>query len=444
MSAILDGNIEEQPSGKWKNRQAILLLFVANSISGVAQGISMLAIPWYFTQQGDTAGFGYLYAAITAVSLFWGPFSGTLVDRYDRRKLFLVLNVVLGTILLAVSAYGFQNGGVPWGLVAMVYLATFMNYNLHYPNLYAFVQEITEKEYYGKITSYIEIQGQTASVLAGACAAMLLEGTKDGKLSFFGFDADIGFDIAPWGIHQIFLVDGITYFLSFLVIWMIRYQSLVVRKKEEGTVLTRLKVGFDFLMAHKTILLFGVASYSIFVCVLVAVFYTCPIYVENHLLEGGGVYASAEMCYALGAIFSGVAIRSIFNEKYVSIPMSIIIMTLVAAGLFFVLNVSSMVVMFFVMMFILGITNAGTRIQRVTYLFRNIPNQYYGRAGSIFFVTNILFRILFVSMFAMAYFQEGNNIAWTMGILSIFLLLSAFVLILNYKKIMSKAKRTKN
>ena len=31
-----------------RNKQAITLLFIANIISGFAQGISMIAIPWYF------------------------------------------------------------------------------------------------------------------------------------------------------------------------------------------------------------------------------------------------------------------------------------------------------------------------------------------------------------------------------------------------------------
>ncbi len=419
----------------WENRRAILLLFLANSISGVAQGISMIAIPWYFTKSGDTSLFGYLYAAITVVSLLWGPFSGTLVDKYDRKKIFLILNLVMGCILFSVAIYGFQKGAVPWELVGFVYLTTFMNYNLHYPNLYAFAQEITEKKYYGKITSYLEIQGQVASVLAGAGAALLLEGTRDGAFSFFGFPFEVGREIAPWGIHKIFLVDAFTYFLSFFIIYLIRYRALIPREKESGAVLERLKVGYDFLVANKPVLIFGVASYSIFVAVLVVVFYTNPIYVEKHLLGGGDVYASSEMCYSLGAILAGLAIHYIFNEKYISISMSTIIMTFLTAALFFVLNFSQSIFLFYAMMIILGLTNAGTRIQRITYLFRKIPNQYYGRAGSIFFVTNILFRVFFVTLFTIPFFHEKNNIIHTMGIMGVFLVLSGLVLIVFYSRI---------
>ena len=33
-----------------KNKKAISLLFLSNIISGFAQGISMIAIPWYFVE----------------------------------------------------------------------------------------------------------------------------------------------------------------------------------------------------------------------------------------------------------------------------------------------------------------------------------------------------------------------------------------------------------
>ena len=53
--------------------------------------------------------------------------------------------------------------------------------------MYAFGQEITEKKNYGKLNSYIEVQGQVTSVLAGAFAAILLTGTTDKNLEIAGF-----------------------------------------------------------------------------------------------------------------------------------------------------------------------------------------------------------------------------------------------------------------
>lgn len=417
----------------WKNLQAILLLFVANSISQVAQGISMIAIPWYFAQSGETARFGWIYAIITIISLFWGPYSGTIVDRYNRKHIFLWLCTICGLLLFAVSSLGFYWGALPWYFVALVFLLTFMNYNLHYPNLYAFVQEITEKQHYGKVTSYVEIVGQVSSVLAGAGAALLLEGTKNGELTLFGIAFDIGWDIPKWDIHQIFFLDACTYVLAFLIIIFIKYKPLLERSTETGAVLDRLKVGLNYLRDNPYVFLFGVASYSIFVVTLLTTFYLAAKYVEAHLHMGGEVFASFEMFYAIGAVFAGLAIRWLFNK--VTTTMSVIIMMFVTMAIYFSIAFTTNVGIFYLAAFFLGITNAGTRIQRITYLFNRVPNQVFGRASSIFYITNVLFRIGFLLLFTLAFFHEGNHVIYTFAILGLFLLLSALVLIKYYRKL---------
>ena len=68
-----------------KNLSTILLLFLANTISSVAQGISLIAIPWYFMQRGESDLLMTIYLVTTVVALFWGVVAGTLVDKYDRK-----------------------------------------------------------------------------------------------------------------------------------------------------------------------------------------------------------------------------------------------------------------------------------------------------------------------------------------------------------------------
>jgi DHA3 family macrolide efflux protein-like MFS transporter len=110
-----------------KNRQAILLLFIANAVSGVAQGISMLAIPWYFAREGDMGRFGLVYVVTNVISFFWVPYAGTLIDHFNRKHLFLALTAISGTLLFIVSGYGFRWAGLPWFLVASIFIVTFLN-----------------------------------------------------------------------------------------------------------------------------------------------------------------------------------------------------------------------------------------------------------------------------------------------------------------------------
>ena len=63
-------------------------------------------------------------------------------------------------------------------------------------------------------------------------------------------------------------------------------------------------------------------------------------------------------------------------------------------------------------MFLLGITNAGVRILRVTYLFKNIPNNIIGRATSVFSSINVIVRMSLIGLFSSPFFFEDDNIRW--------------------------------
>ena len=418
-----------------ENKKAIILLFLANSISGVAQGISMLAIPWYFAKQEAMGQFGLVYILTNIIAFLWVPFSGTLIDQFNRKHIFLAITVTVGSILLSVAGLGFLWGSLPWYLVAFIFMLTFFNYNIHYPNLYAFIQEITEDKNYAKITSYIEVQGQVTSMLAGAAGAMLLEGTQNGILNVFGFKLVTNFQIAAWNIHEIFLLDAATYVLAFLIISLIKFTPIAKRSLENGPTLERLKAGWQFLMNNQSVFIFGLASYAIFVTVLLEGFYLGAFYVKNHLDAGGDVYAASDMYYAIGAVLAGAGVHWIFRKT--TLPMGVIITTIITSLLFAVLGLSKSIFLFYAMLFILGLTNAGTRVMRTTFLFSKVPNQVYGRITSIFTLGNISFRIFFLGIFSIPFFQAGNHVIYAFLLLSVFLLGAAFVLIKFYRSFLS-------
>ena len=132
-----------------ENKKAIIILFVANGISGIAQGITMLAIPWYFTKVLSMESFfAVAYSIITFLCLFWSLYAGVLVDKYSRKKIFLILNLTSGLIITSISLAGYKLGQIPTELIIIVFGLMFFNFNIHYPNLYAFCQQLTLKNTY--------------------------------------------------------------------------------------------------------------------------------------------------------------------------------------------------------------------------------------------------------------------------------------------------------
>lgn len=417
-----------------QNKQAIQLLFLANIISGLAQGISMVAIPWYFVKVVNRPEvFASAYILITFLTLFWGLYAGTIIDRYSRKKLFIIINIVCGLCIGSIALYGFYASYLIDFLVILVFGITIFNYNVHYPNLYAFGQEITEPKNYGKLNSYIEIQGQTTSVLAGAFAALLLTGTNGNTIEIAGFVLNLPFEIKPWKIYEIFLMDAITYIAVISIFLLMKYESVAKEKVQKGGLFSRLKGGLIYLREHPIIFIFGFLSYMLFAFTLVEVHVVLPSYVNNFLEMDGNVYASAEIYYSIGAILSGVLILRVFRK--INTVAGVILLLLLVSVAFYAMAIYKILWVFFLGNLILGITNAGVRILRTTYIFNHVPNNYIGRANSVFSSLNIVVRMLMIAAFAMPFFIEGSNIRYAYFLGVGLILITVILLLFWYKRI---------
>jgi MFS transporter, DHA3 family, macrolide efflux protein len=402
-----------------KNRKSLLLLFFANGISGFAQGVSMLSIPWYFAKNNNTQVFNYSYAALTFFIMFFGLYAGTLVDKFSRKNNFLVTSLVCGMLIFFIALIGYLNNGLPSYLVISVFAITMLNYNIHYPTLYAFGQEISSPEQYNKVNSNIEIVGQSTSILSGGFAAILLD----------GFNFSIGhynMVVMPWQIYDVFMMDAITYFIAAVLIFLIPYSPIKKINEYSTSIYQRLKIGFDYLKENKNVFIFGVGSYMVFAMLLVEIHAVLPTYIKQHLHAKGNVFALADTIYAVGALSAGFFINKLFKKT--AILKAIIMLTFLTFGIFIAAFLSKSVLVIYVVSIILGFCNAGIRVLRLTYMFTIIPNQIMGRVGSIFNLINVLTRSIFIFIFSQVFFSSSNNIIYAYAIMAVFLFISGIAL----------------
>ena len=392
----------------------------------------MIAIPWHYTNVlGLPQVFAQIMLLVSVISIFWGVYSGTLIDRFNRQRIYMGVCVAGSLMLVAAALKGIITGEMDGFTVGAVFAGTFLIYNIHYPNLYAFVQEISEPKDYGRVSSYIEIQGQFTTAIAGALAAVLLAGSTDGFIRLMGLEIPVNFTFEAWSLENVFLMDAATYIVAFGLVAYIKYEAVAKRNIEPEPISQRLRAGMDFLKKNPLLLLFGTFASNIFVAIIVINFFLKPVYVSEHLKQGPDVYATFEIYFALGSLFAGLMIRRIFSST--NTPLAIILLHLVAAVVFLVFAFNTSLAVFFVAAFLLGLANAGSRIMRITYLFHHTPNQLIGRTGSIFMVTNVSLRILFLILFTLPFFYHDGNIVWVMGIFSAFMVLTSVVLWRYYK-----------
>lgn len=423
-----------------QNKRALYLLLAANVVSGFAAGITMLAIPWYFIDILEKSTFfGWLYAITTLGTMFWSLYAGTLIDRYPRKKIFLSITTTGFLFVGGISAVGFIMGELPVALVSAVFCFTMMNFMIHYPALYAFGQEITEKKNYAKINSLIEVQAQATHMFGGALAVILLGGINKTTLAFFGLEQLIP-EIEPWEIHEIFLLDAITYLLAIFIISRIKYTPLTKNVIDTGKIIERVKVGFRFLKNNIPLFIFGNFSYAIFLVLLVEGVLLLPMYVDRHLESGPEIFSLSHTLYSFGALAAGISIRWVYkNSNYVK---AVIYMLAVTIVIFYICVFTKSVLYFCVFNLTLGLMNAGTRITRITFMFNHIPNNVIGRTSSVFHMINTFLRFSLISLFSLAFFSEGNNVIYAYFICATFLLLCIIPLLTNYRKLSSMKEIT--
>ena len=268
--------------------------------------------------------------------------------------------------------------------------------------------------------------------MAGAFAAILLTGTNNRSLEIAGFNFELPFDVTPWQIYDIFLLDAFTYVLVIAIISIIKYVPINNEKVDVGSLFERLKIGFTYLKDNPVIFLFGITSYMLFAFTLVELHVILPSYVHDFLQASGNVYASAEVYYSIGAIFSGVLILRLLSKFNTYFAVTFLMMNVALA--FYAMTFYKSLLIFFIGSLILGITNAGVRILRTTYLFNHIPNNLIGRATSVFSSLNILIRIILISIFALPFFNIDDNIRWGYMIGVIMMVVSSFVLLILHRK----------
>jgi MFS transporter, DHA3 family, macrolide efflux protein len=419
-----------------KNARAYRLLFAANIVSGFAQGITMLAIPWYFiTQLGQPELFGIIYGVVTILMIFWGLYAGSLIDRFSRKWVFFGVNLFGLALLASMSFLGFLNDG-PGALGAMlVFMGTIFIFNIHYPALYAFGQEISDREDYARFTSWAEIIGQSTSIASGAVGALLLAGVTQGDYTFAGRDFHIPFNIRSWRLEEIFLADAITYAIGLLLIYFIRYTPVSVRIKENGSAIKRIKTGIRFLRENPLILMFGNASYAIFVVLLITVQQLLPVYTDQHLNAGAGWYALSEMLYSIGAMLAGVGMIWAFRKK--NLVFGVITLMICTVGIYLICAFSTLKWLFAILCVLLGLCNAGTRVLRTTWIFNHVPNQTIGRVSSVFQTVNTLLRGSFSLLFALPFFNRDGQVIYAYLICALFIGICVVPIILKYKQLVN-------
>lgn len=394
-------------------------LIAANLTSSVGSGVTIIAVPWLLVNRpGGSQIFGWATVLTTVAIFLFAPYYGAWVDRHSRKAMLLLGEIFGATATMTMALGGLFGGGFETWQLVTVYFCGMFYYTLHYPAKFAFVQQIFPREHYQSLTSAMEIQGQTASMLAGGLASVLLDRVD---------------------LSVILIADALTYVVSFFLLSSIPYEATHQRAQEPGVARpnawSAVGEAWTWLRARPALAVFFLCSFVPFLGIMVGN-YLFPIYVSQTLQASPGVYGRGEMIFAIGAIGAGLSVPWLtarFNHTRTTIAL---------AGVFLValllLVVWPRIEPYYFSLLLLGLGNAGVRVARNVIVLESVPNALMGRVHVFFLVFERSLRTALILLMTLLVDSHGAPFCFAILLLVNF---AAFAGLLRTRREVEQAQR---
>jgi MFS family permease len=353
-------------------------LLVANTLGSIGSGITIFSVPWLLVHQANgNAAFRWATIGTTLILFAIMPSYGAWVDRHSRKTMLLASETWGFFATLTMALLGLALGGFATWQLMTIYFCGMLYYTLHYPAKFALIQQMFAPSQYQSLIGLLEIQGQTAMMIAGGLGGLLVE------------------HMPLWGI---LLIDAGTYLTSFLLQSTLPYEATHLKagaaSAPKKSVWASVAEGARWLQARPQLTIFFTASLMPFIAVMVGN-YLFPIYVAQTLHAGPKVFAAGEVTFALGAVLAGALLPRLISRHSAATTIPATMLAFLAGTIVIILVPHPGI--YLVAATLLGFGNAGCRVARSALMLNLVPNEVMGRVGVFYNVLDRLLRTLLVS-----------------------------------------------
>jgi len=351
-------------------------LLLANITGSIGSGITIFAVPWLLVQQpGGNESYGVVTLVTTIILFLFLPYYGVWVDRHSRKTMMLGSELFGFAATATMAAVGAFTGGYGLWQLSAVYFCGMLYYTLHFPAKLAMLQQVFEKSQYQSLMGLMEIQGQTAMMIAGGLGAILVEHVS---------------------LTTILCFDAATYLFSYIIQSTIPYHAdhLAPAGTPPASAWASIGEGWQWLRDRPRLAVFFTASLLPFIAVMVGN-YLFPIYISQTLGAGAWVFGLGEIVFALGAILAGAWLPRLVGEHSAqrTVPVTIAVFAAGAALLVFFPTIA----VYLLAALFLGFGNAGSRVARSAAILHLVDKRVMGRVNSFFYAYDRVLRTLLTS-----------------------------------------------
>jgi MFS family permease len=202
-----------------------LISFIGSGMASFALGV------WVYQTTGSITRFAMISLFIVLPGVVFGPLAGTLVDRWDRRRVMILSDVggSLGTlsVLLLILLEQLE----PWHIYPIVFMIGIFD-TLRWPALTAATTQLVPKEQFGRASGMLQIV-QAGTVLISPLVAGMLIGTM--------------------GLQGVVLIDFTTFVFALLTLLSVhipRPASTAEGLAGKGSILHEAVYGWKYITAR--------------------------------------------------------------------------------------------------------------------------------------------------------------------------------------------------
>jgi len=225
------GGLEENSTSSIWSNKVFSYFFLASCISLIGNSMVTLVLPlWVMKLTNSPLLVSGINVAIAMAAILFAPVTGTLADRMSRRKLMIIADVMRCIVMICVAVIAFYNKMLYIPLLLLLIIRS-IGSALFTPASNAALVTYVEEKHVQQAITLRQISIQIISVAIPLMASFLI--------SIFNF-------------HGVFMLDAITFFISFLILMKIKFpRELKVEKKKPFY--EDFKEGFSLLKSNQSL-----------------------------------------------------------------------------------------------------------------------------------------------------------------------------------------------
>lgn len=219
-----------------------LKMIAANMVNRFGDAVDALAFTWIvYAITGSAAWSAIIFGLNHLPTIFIQPFAGAIVEGMKKKRLMIVTDILRGAIVAGFAVMYMKDLVTPAVLVVFTLVISIVE-AFRLPAGTAFVPKILEEEYYETGTGLANTLSMVIELLGTGMAGVI---------------------IGVFGTGTAILIDAVTFFISALIIFTIRYKETQQEKQKtdiKGYIET-LKGGISYLKKRRMVLNFCMMAF---------------------------------------------------------------------------------------------------------------------------------------------------------------------------------------